>query len=366
MPAEKNVEQRRQTQHKLELMRRYWGAWCAILARARTYPFCPTHLFLIDTHGGPGSHEADLDPDGETEGTPVLATLAALATQRAFQDVVVHVRATERDAVTAARLEAAVRRFRGHPPRRVDVTVDPVDWTSRVAAIAAELELEDHPHGGRPTGDRAHDHRSLWFIDPFGIEGLDHGVIESLPAGSEVVVNLDVMGTMRHMGKARSGIESSLRHLRVAFGGDSWDVAGGQREVAEAYAATFSATRWPHRDAYFLQATGSQDRAMVHLTRSQSAVTAFAKCLDEARRAGTVAGTGMTSAQRDSAAVRLFLAFRGLELTTRQIAAGQSRYRLDQIAPICRAAQVSGYGRFDEASRTMTWFEERAENGLFD
>lgn len=33
MPEDKAVEERHQTQHKLELMERYWGAWCTILAQ---------------------------------------------------------------------------------------------------------------------------------------------------------------------------------------------------------------------------------------------------------------------------------------------------------------------------------------------
>ncbi len=357
-PADKNVEQRRQTQHKLEFMERYWGAWCMILARSRSYPFCPTHLWLVDTHGGPGAHEAGLDPDGVIEGTPVLAVLAARATQRAFPDMTVHVRATEKDGPTAARLEAAVAPFRGDPPRGVDVLVRKRDWVGEVPAILAEIDMEDHPHGGRPTGDRAHDHRSLWFIDPNGIESIDHETIERLPRGYEVIVNLDLMATMRHVGKARAGDRSSLGLLERAFGGNAWDGPSGLRPLADAFAGTFRG--WSYRSASLMSSTGSQDRAMVHLTRSRRAVEAFDKSFGEALRAGTVlAGKATTSVQRDNAAVRLFELFRGLTLTTRQMAAGAPRYTLDQLRTICRTAETNRYGQFDEATSTMTWYEER-------
>ena len=85
MPAEKFIEERRQTQQKLELMERYWGAWSTILAQARRYRFCPTRLWLVDTHAGTGEHTSTTDPDGKIEGTPALAALKAREVQRALR-----------------------------------------------------------------------------------------------------------------------------------------------------------------------------------------------------------------------------------------------------------------------------------------
>lgn len=78
MPADKVIEARHQTQQKLELMEREWGAWCSILAQTvGKYAFCPSHLWLIDTHAGSGRHLSASDPDGEIPGTPMLGALAA-------------------------------------------------------------------------------------------------------------------------------------------------------------------------------------------------------------------------------------------------------------------------------------------------
>lgn len=168
MPDEKVVEARRQTQHKLELMERYWGARCTILARtAGRFPFCPTRLWLIDTHAGAGEHASATDPDGKIEGTPALAALAARQAQRAFPGVEVRVRATDKSKEVATALLAAMRPYTGAPPDGVDVKVGNVDWVKAAPWVAAEIASEDHVHGGRPVGAGRHDHRSLWFIDPY-------------------------------------------------------------------------------------------------------------------------------------------------------------------------------------------------------
>jgi hypothetical protein len=79
MPEDKMVGERLQTRHKLELMERYWGAWCTILAQTKgKYTFCPTRLWLIDTHGGTGAHKSATDPDGKIEGTPALPLARSL------------------------------------------------------------------------------------------------------------------------------------------------------------------------------------------------------------------------------------------------------------------------------------------------
>src|SRR5665647_2479147 len=124
MPEDKFVEARRQTQHKLELMERYWGAWCTILARTKgRHPFCPTRLWLVDTHAGSGEHASATDPDGKIEGTPALAALAARDTQRRFPGIEVRVRATDKSKPVAQSLVAAMRPYKGTPPVGVDIKV---------------------------------------------------------------------------------------------------------------------------------------------------------------------------------------------------------------------------------------------------
>jgi len=100
---------------------------------------------------------------------------------------------------------------------------------------------------------------------------------------------------------------------------------------------------------------------MIHLTNSQTAVEAFAKSVDAALRAGTVAAGGtLTTIEKDNAAVELFDRFRGLTLTTRQMAPAVARYSLSQLRPICNTAAHNGYGSWDDRTGTMQWFDSRA------
>lgn len=372
MPNDKVVEARRQTQHKLEIMRQYWGAWCTILAQSRRFPFCPTRLWLVDTHAGSGAHASTTDPDGRIDGTPALAALAARATQRRFPDVEVRVRATDKDPEVAKRLQAALRPYKGKPPDGVSIEIGNVDWVKAVPWVAKEIADEGHPHGGSPRGSGRHDHKSLWFIDPYGVESIDHAVVNALPVGAEVIVNLDLMGLIRDAARARAGEAGLDAILNTAFGGASWQAPSllpssqVHRGLADALANSFR--RWDHRNAYLLRATGSQDRAVVHLADSPKAELEFARIVQTAFKAGTmIAGASLTTIERDKAAVVLHGRFRGLTLTTRQMFAVETRYSLGQLRTLCRTAETKRYGRWDEAGSTMEWFQDRApEQGLFD
>jgi hypothetical protein len=128
--------------------------------------------------------------------------------------------------------------------------------------------------------------------------------------------------------------------------------------LADALANSFP--RWRFHNAYLLRATGSQDRAMVHLTDSKTAVEAFARAVETALKAGTViAGRALTTIERDKAAAALFERFRGLTLTTRQMLPAVTRYTLGQLRPISNTAAQNRYGRWDASTATMEWFEER-------
>lgn len=363
MPENKVVEERLQTRHKLELMERYWGAWCTILARTKgRYPFCPTRLWLIDTHAGTGAHASATDPDGKIEGTPALAALAARDTQRRFPGIEVRVRATDNSQPVAQSLLAALAPYKGAPPDGVDIEVGNVDWVKAAPWVAGEIADEAHPHGGRPVGQGGHQHRSLWFIDPYGVESIDHAVIEGFPLGSEVIINLDLMGLLRHAGRAHNGEKPIQQLLANVYAGDAWDAPSRARHphqpLADALANSFP--RWRYRNAYLLRASGSQDRAMVHLTDSKTAVGAFARAVATALKAGTIiAGKSLTTIERDNAAAELFERFRGLTLTTRQMYPVVTRYSLGQLRPICNTAAQNRYGKWDDRIGTMEWFEER-------
>jgi three-Cys-motif partner protein len=369
VPDDKFVEERRQTQHKLELMERYWGAWCTILAQTQgRHPFCPMRLWLIDTHAGTGEHPSATDPDGRIEGTPALAALAARDTQRRFPGVEVRVRATDINKTIAEQLNAALRPYRGKPPDGVDAKVAAVDWVKAAPWVTKEIGDEDHPHGGKPVGIGRHDHRSLWFIDPYGPESIDHAVINALPHASEVIINLDLMGLLRDMGRAHNGQVPMQEALARVFGGDGWDepsrLPHPHQPLANALANSFP--RWRFRNAYRLRPTGSQDRAMIHLTDSKTAVTAFATAIESALKAGTlIAGATMTSIERDKAAEEMFKRFRGLTLTTRQMHSVVTRYSLSQLRWISHTAAQNRYGGWDAATLTMEWFAEREAEPSF-
>lgn len=363
MPEEKFVEERLQTRHKLELMERYWGAWCTILARTQgRFAFCPSRLWLIDTHAGSGEHTSATDPDGKIEGTPALAALAARDAQRQFPGVEVRVRATDKDKAVAEALHAALAPYRGAPPDGVDTKVGNVDWVKAVPWVAKEIADEEHPHGGK-AGGHAHAHRSLWFIDPYGPESIEHSVIETFPIGSEVIINLDLMGLLRHAGRAHAGEEAIRALLGRVFGGDAWDAPSRLKHphqaLADALANSFP--RWKYRNAYLLRASGSQDRAMIHLTDSPTAVEAFENKVKAALKAGTlIAGKTLTAIERDHAAADLFGRFHGLTMTTREMAPAVPRYPLVHLRPICHTAEQNRYGRWDPKTGTMEWFAERA------
>ncbi len=371
-PTDKVIEARHQTTHKLELMETYWGAWCTILAQTLgKYPFCPARLFLIDTHAGPGRHLSAGDPDGQVPGTPMLAALAARTAQRRFSDVEFRVRATDKNKDIAKELSRRLARLKGPPPDGVDATVDALDWVVAVPRIRDEIDQEDHPHAGR-RGATSHQHRSLWFIDPFGIEGIDHEIIESFPVGSEVIVNLDAMAVMRLAARAEGGDHALEALLEIVFGGNDWRGIGTGPKApilfGEAFAQSFPAKRWPIRRSHPLRPTGSQYRSMIHLTTTGTAEKAFEKSVRSALARGTViAGRKMSKTEKDREARRLFDLFRGVKLTTKEMRSMVPAFGLDQLRWICNAADQSGLGRWDSGASTMVWFEERlADPTLWD
>lgn len=105
------IERRRQTQHKLEVMQQYWGAYCAILARAGSAYFCSRHIWLIDTHAARGLHASAGDPDGFVAGTPLQAVLAARGVQEHFPDMVA-------PGCLAGSVTRSSISLRAHPVRR--------------------------------------------------------------------------------------------------------------------------------------------------------------------------------------------------------------------------------------------------------
>jgi three-Cys-motif partner protein len=359
MPKEKYAEARLQTQHKLETMERYWGAWATILAQtAGKYPFCPSRLWMVDTHSAEGRHLSEEDPEGEVPGTAVLAALAARQVQQSFA-VKITVRASDvrRSVVKELDERLALLRNTG-----VDARAKTIDWVDNVPAITAEIATEaDHPHGGRATA-QAHQHRSLWFIDPYGVESIDHEVIMSLPKGSEVIINLDLSVLPRHATKAADGDPDVLAILERAYGGSGWrrilELTGStdSRALALTFAESFPKSRWEYREPHLLRASRGQYRALVHLTTTPVARDTFERDVRTAMAAGTLAaGDILSRPQKDKAAHRLHELFRGLVVTPRQMKPAFS-WSLTQLRAICTVADGLGLGRWD--GTTMEWSDE--------
>jgi three-Cys-motif partner protein len=361
-PAERFVEERHQTQHKLETMERYFGAWCTILARAERTSFCKSRLWIVDTHAGQGLHLSASDPDGVIPGTPLQALLAARSVERLYPGVEIRVRATDIDKEKADALWTLLRGVRGKPP--VDVKVAPADWVKKVEAIRREIEEEgDHPNSS-PYARDGHQHRSLWFIDPYGVEGIDHEVIEHLPDGAEVIVNLDLMGLLRDAGRAERGEAPLAAILTRAFGGDAWRGRGsgdaGRKAMAQAFTDSFPASKYRIRRWHLLRPSGSQDRALIHLSGHPTAADTFERHLTTALKAGTVLSKdALTHQARSNAAKRLHELFSGETLTVRDMhGTGATRLTMGQLHTVCGAADQLGYGRWSDP--VMQWFAVRA------
>jgi three-Cys-motif partner protein len=357
-PAERFVEERSQTQHKLETMQRYFGAWASIIASAKHPTYCNRRLWIVDTHAGQGLHLSSSDPDGVVPGTPLLALLAARSVRRAFPSSEVIVRATEIDKTKARELNQLVAT--SNPPPPVNMKVADRDWVVMVPAILDEIA--GRAECSNPsTGD--HRHRSLWFIDPYGVEGLDHAVIRDLPVGAEVIINLDLMGLLRDAGRADT--EPAIRGLlERAFGGDSWRGHGsGERArqgVARAFADSFPSAQFRERHVHPLRPTGSQDRAMVHLSNHPTAASTFARHLATALRAGTVLASGqLTLQEKSQAAHRLHDVFKGQSLTLPEMhRTGVTLLNQGQLRVVCNVAAELGYGIWSDP--LMSWNPARA------
>ena len=359
--AERPLEARAQTVHKLELMSRYWKSYPAILSHANGLSFCNSHIWLIDAMGGDGRHGSALDRDGYAHGSTPLACIAARAVQREVPGVTVHVRSIEADPIRAGELRRRAGRWLGAAPDGVDVEVLDGTFEARLDQVADEILRQDHPHSTR--GRQHHDHRSLWFIDPFG-PVVSHESIASLGRGTEVISNFDVGGLRRMIPVALDadlpGSAASLAKLDLTFGSRRWTTLAGasDAQIAQAYADTFPG--YPIRKVYPLHSSRNQVRFMVHLTHSAKAEAAFRADYRTATTVGSViAGDGMSDREKRAAAELLWKKFRSEELGIEQMFDAGVTFSRAQLRWICAQAELEGFGAFDTTDDLMTWFEAR-------
>jgi three-Cys-motif partner protein len=371
-------------------MLRYWEVWCLIIAQAGDFAWCNRSLWLIDGFAGNGLHPSNAHPDGYIAGTPVQAFRAAALTRRRFPDLEVHLRAVDKSKPFAQELERRLVRAPGAAATKPEWRVMPETFARALPRILSEIVADrGHTHSSGPTY-RDHHHRSLWFVDPRGIEPIPHGVLDPLATlpGAEVIINLDLGGLLRVAGAALKALErgdpdsffaaaikaGNERRLDETWGGDGWksdlrtaDPGDILRSIARGYANTFPA--FPFREAYPLRGTRSQKRYLVHLTHSDVAADRFSGAWRAAFNLDTVAsGDQLSSSQRAWRAGTLHSRFRRSILSVQEmyeLGAGASR---QQIRGICRTAEEGGMGEYDVDLDRMTWFAERKPNptlGLF-
>ncbi len=361
------VEDHDQTEHKLDLIRRYIGAYLSILARAKGLPN-NRDVWIVDTHAGAGLHRSREDPDHRRYGSPLIACSLARQAQRRHPGFRVHVRAIEKTLHWEMRLAQRVEAFRQgeRDEDRVDVRTLGGDFAGRVPEVLDEA-----------AGAKA---RSLWFVDPYGFKDIPRrgfGPLLEPRASSttELLINLDLTGIWRKkgssddidgVGEILDGEPDQQRALRELYDGTHWRAvlradatrAANLQALATAYAERFRA--FEYRRTYRLRSSDGQVRFMVHLTHSSTAVREFRRCYENSLKTGLFAGRALDPARRGQAAKALFEAYRGTTTTIEDMyEAASPPLNRGQLRVVLREADDRGFGTFDEATAAMRWATER-------
>jgi three-Cys-motif partner protein len=363
----RTIEEHLQTEHKLEVVRRYFGAWAGIIANTARRTFSNRDMYIVDTHAGAGLHASDKHPDGWVYGTPLIACEVARTVQRQHPGARVHIRAIDIDPRWVLRLRNRIDPFaRGaRSEDQVDVQVIEDDFANRVWPILTEAE-----------NVRA---LSLWFIDPYGVKEIPFQALKPLNElnhGPEVIINLDLGGIWRLKSAAEIPDLNDWRHhepdrqttLTALFGGrDPWEQAliPGQpyhrqlESLANAYADLF--TRFDFRNSYRLRSSNSQFRFLIHLTHADLGARRFKEAYETSWKVGLFAGRALDQAACAHAAQTYWAVYRGRETTLSQLYEEHLRqFNKRDLASVCRAAEHGGYGHFDEGLEVMNWAGERA------
>jgi three-Cys-motif partner protein len=364
-PDEMNaVESKAQTEHKLEVMRRYFGAFASIIAQSKREHIDNSHIWLIDLFAGAGLHRSAEHPDHRVLGTALQACAAARSVQHRYPKSQMHVRLVDLDLDYCYRLDARAARF---VQEGVDVVVRQGDYSAAIAPILSEIRTLEEKS------------LSLWLIDPHGPKILAFESLRPLlgAKGVEIVINLDVTGVQRMRGVAlssRASEDAMLREmatknhasLDALYRGNYWEeperhiqVRPGmtmEDKLAQVYLLPFRT--FVHKHAYPLRSSESQYRYLVHLAKSAVAERAFAEAYEASQKVGMAKGRALTDADCARHARILLEAYRGMTVSLEDVYADQV-VPLDrgQLGRVLRYAAGDGYGTFD--SGKMTWVQER-------
>jgi three-Cys-motif partner protein len=364
----RTIEEHLQTEHKLEVVRRYFGAWAGIIANTSARTFSNRDMYIVDTHAGAGLHASDKHPDGWVYGTPLIACEVARTVQRQHPGTQVHVRAIDVDSRWVFRLRNRINTFTkpSHTGDRVDVEVIQDDFANRVPPILTEAAKK-----------RA---LSMWFIDPYGVKEIPFNALRplnELAYGPEVIINLDLGGIWRLTSATEvPDLFDWKQHdperqttLSALFGDRaSWEKAllvGAPyhrqlESLARAYAELFNTFKF--RNFYPLRSSNSQFRFLIHLTHAALGARRFKEAYETSWNVGLFAGRALDQATRAHAALTYWAVYRGRETSLTQLYEEHLRpFNKPALAPICRAGEQGGFGHFDEAAEIMHWAEERAD-----
>jgi three-Cys-motif partner protein len=200
--AHRRLDDHPQTRLKLNALAAYLPRWLRILGLTRS----GRDLYLIDAFAGPGTYPDGEDNRGWSEGSPLIACMAADYAQQWFagrgRRVTVHLRFVERRRSTARVLENALVPFRG----RVDYEVINGLAEEKLARLLAESE-------GHPT---------FILLDPDGFRQLTMDLVRSCAREfTEVMISFDVQGAIRTAGLRDAST------LTAFYGDDMWRLLRG-------------------------------------------------------------------------------------------------------------------------------------------
>jgi three-Cys-motif partner protein len=201
--AQRRLDDHPQTRLKLNALRSYLPRWLRILGQTRS----GRDLYLIDAFAGPGTYPDGDDERGWSEGSPLIACMAAEYAQQWLagrgRRTTVHLRFVERRRSTARVLENALVPFRG----RVDYAVINGLAEERLAGLLAESE-------GHPT---------FILLDPDGFRQLTMDLVRSCAREyTEAMISFDVQGAIRTAGLRDAST------LTAFYGDDMWRLLRGE------------------------------------------------------------------------------------------------------------------------------------------
>ena len=361
-----HVESRAQTEHKLEVMRRYYPSYASIIAQSKNQTIDNRHIWLVDLFAGAGLHRSADHPDGRVLGTALQACAAARDVQHRYPRSRVHVRLVDLSGSYCDRLRERVEVFR---QQGVDVVVSESDYALAIVPILTEIAA---------CGKNC---LSLWLVDPHGPKVLAFKSIMPLmqAPGAEIIINLDVTGVERMRGFVLSEkVNGDPRQAEIAkkqrqnlddlYRGNFWEnpdahihIRAGmtlEAKLADAYLLAFRMFKYQH--AYPLRSSDSQFRYLIHLTKSARGEAAFQKAYDASWKIGSAKGRTLTDSDCARYCVLFFTAYAGMETTVEEIY-GDTVADLDrgQIGRVLRYASNNDYGSLE--GTTMTWSTERRD-----